>query len=34
MTRSDAFNELLNQSGKQFNPELVIQFVNIIGKSA
>jgi len=34
MSRSDAFNELLNQSGKQFNPELVIQFVNIIGKSA
>ncbi|MHB8096847.1 MAG: PAS domain S-box protein [Erysipelotrichaceae bacterium] len=34
ISRSDAFNELLNQSGKQFNPELVIQFVNIIGKSA
>ena len=34
ISRSDAFNELLNQSGKQFNPELVIKFVNIIGKSA
>jgi len=34
ISRSDAFNELLNQSDKQFNPELVIQFVNIIGKSA
>lgn len=32
--KSDAFNELLSQSGRQFDPELVIKFVEIIGKTA
>lgn len=32
--KSDALNELLSLSGKQFDPELVIKFVEIIGKTA
>lgn len=33
ISRSDAFNELLNESGSQFDPELVIKFVETIGKA-
>jgi len=32
--KSEAINELLSQSGKQFDPELVIKFVEVIGKTA
>lgn len=32
--KSDAFNILLSESGKHFDPELVIKFVETIGKSA
>lgn len=31
--KSDAFNEILNESGKHFDPELVIKFVETIGKA-
>lgn len=33
MSKSDAFNELLQESGAQFDPELVIKFVETIGKA-
>lgn len=34
MSRKDALNEILKQSGHQFNPELARKFVEIIEKSA
>jgi diguanylate cyclase (GGDEF)-like protein/PAS domain S-box-containing protein/putative nucleotidyltransferase with HDIG domain len=33
ISKSDAFNELLNESGAQFDPEMVIRFVETIGKA-